>query len=221
MQYTKEQLAKFMDHTLLKPDATRGQLEKLCSEAREYGTFSVCINPCNLKPASELLEGSGVKLCTVVGFPLGQMTSEAKAFETSEAVFAGADEIDMVINVGRVKDGDLEYVREDIQSVVNAAQGRLTKVILETSLLTKTEIAEVSRIAKACGADFVKTSTGFSTSGAKLEDVRLMRETVSADMGVKASGGIRTLADALAMIEAGATRLGVSASIEILEELNE
>ncbi len=221
MQYTKEQLAKFMDHTLLKPDATRGQLEKLCSEAREYGTFSVCINPCNLKPASELLEGSGVKLCTVVGFPLGQMTSEAKAFETSEAVFAGADEIDMVINVGRVKDGDLEYVREDIQSVVNAAQGRLTKVILETSLLTKTEIAEVSRIAKACGADFVKTSTGFSTSGAKLEDVRLMRETVGADMGVKASGGIRTLADALAMIEAGATRLGVSASIEILEELNE
>lgn len=221
MQYTKEQLAKFMDHTLLKADATKEQLTKLCTEAREYGTYSVCINPCNLEAAKELLSGSGVKLCTVVGFPLGQMTSEAKAFETSEAVFQGADEIDMVINVGRVKDGDLDYVREDIQAVVSAAQGRLTKVILETSLLTKEEIQAVSRLAKAAGADFVKTSTGFSTAGAKVEDVRLMRESVGSGMGVKASGGIRTLKDALAMIEAGATRLGVSASIDILEELDQ
>lgn len=221
MQYTKEQLAKFMDHTLLKADATGEQLEKLCLEAREYGTFSVCINPCNLKRAGELLEGSGVKRCTVVGFPLGQMTSEAKAFETSEAVFNGADEIDMVINVGRVKDGDFDYVREDIQAVVNDAKGQLTKVILETSLLSMDEIAEVCRLAKAAGADFVKTSTGFSTGGAKIEEVRLMRETVGPDLGVKASGGIRTLKDALAMIEAGATRLGVSASIDILKELEQ
>lgn len=219
MDYTTFEMAQFMDHTLLKADATREQLEKLCSEAKQYRTFSVCINPCNLEAAKGFLEGSEVKLCTVVGFPLGQMTSEAKAYETSEAVFNGADEIDMVINVGRVKDKDFEYVREDIQAVVNAAQGKLTKVILETCLLEKDEIAEVCRIAKAAGADFVKTSTGFSTGGATVEDVKLMRDIVGKDMGVKASGGIRSLADALAMIEAGATRLGVSASVKIIEEM--
>lgn len=221
MKYTKQQLAKFMDHTLLKADSRGEQLVKLCSQAREYGTFSVCINPSNLDRARELLKGSGVKLCTVVGFPLGQMTSEAKAFETSEAVFHGADEIDMVINVGRLKDGDIEYVREDIQAVVNAAKGKLTKVILETCLLTKDEIREACLLAKAAEADFVKTSTGFADSGATIEDVRLMRETVGTDMGVKASGGIRTLSDALAMLEVGASRLGVSASVDILKELDQ
>lgn len=167
MQYTKEQLAKFMDHTLLKADATGEQLEKLCLEAREYGTFSVCINPCNLKRAGELLEGSGVKRCTVVGFPLGQMTSEAKAFETSEAVFNGADEIDMVINVGRVKDGDFDYVREDIQAVVNAAKGQLTKVILETSLLSMDEIAEVCRSPRRPEQTLSKPAPAFPRAGRK------------------------------------------------------
>lgn len=219
MDYSRYELAQFMDHTLLKADATREQLRTLCDEARKYQTYSVCINPCNLETAKEFLKGSDVRLCTVVGFPLGQMTSEAKAYETAEAVFLGADEIDMVINVGRVKDKDYEAVREDIQAVVNSAQGKLTKVILETCLLEPAEIAEVCRIAKAAGADFVKTSTGFSTGGATVEAVRLMRETVGPDMGVKASGGIRTLADALAMIEAGATRLGVSASVRIIEEM--
>ena len=221
MEYSKHQLAQLMDHTLLKADATKEQLRQLCDEARTYHTWSVCINPSNLEQAKEYLEGSEVKLCTVVGFPLGQMTSEAKAYETAEAVFRGADEIDMVINVGRVKDGDYDYVREDIQTVVNAAQDKLTKVILETCLLEQDEIVKVCQIAKAAGADFVKTSTGFSTAGAKAEDVRLMRETVGPEMGVKASGGIRTLADAITMIDAGATRLGVSASVKILEGVSD
>lgn len=219
MEYSKYELAQFMDHTLLKADATKEQLQKLCEEAKKYHTYSVCINPSNLEAAKACLAGSDVKLCTVVGFPLGQMTSEAKAFETAEAVFNGADEIDMVINVGKVKDKDYDYVREDIQGVVNAAQGKVTKVILETCLLDPEEIVEVCKIAKASGADFVKTSTGFSTGGATLENVRLMRQTVGEDMGVKASGGIRTLADALAMIDAGASRLGVSASAKIIEEM--
>ncbi len=221
MEYSKKELAQMMDHTLLKADATDQQLRDLCREAMDHETWSVCINPSNIERAKDYLTGSEVKLCTVVGFPLGQMSSEAKAFETSEAVFKGADEIDMVINVGRVRDGDLEYVREDIQAVVNAAQGKLTKVILETCLLEKDEIVRVCEIARAAGADFVKTSTGFSTGGATVEDVRLMRETVGPDMGVKASGGIRSLKDALAMIEAGASRLGVSASVKILEEMND
>lgn len=219
MKYSTKQLAQMMDHTLLKADATDQQLEILCEEAKAFETWSVCINPGNIDRAKDYLEGSDVKLCTVVGFPLGQMTSEAKAYETAEAVFKGADEIDMVINVGRVKDGDFEYVREDIQAVVNAAQGKLTKVILETCLLNSEEIRTVCKIAQAAGADFVKTSTGFSTGGATIENVRLMRETVGPDMGVKASGGIRTLKDTLAMIEAGATRLGVSASVSILKEM--
>ena len=219
MEFSTKQLAQMMDHTLLKADATDQQLKTLCEEAKAFETWSVCINPSNIDRAKDYLEGSDVKLCTVVGFPLGQMTSEAKAYETAEAIFKGADEIDMVINVGRVKDGDFEYVREDIQAVVNAAQGKLTKVILETCLLDSEEIATVCKIAQAAGADFVKTSTGFSTGGATIEDVRLMRETVGPDMGVKASGGIRTLKDALAMIEAGATRLGVSASVSILKEM--
>lgn len=219
MNYSTKQLAQMMDHTLLKADATDEQLQTLCQEAKDFATWSVCINPSNIDRAKEYLEGSDVKICTVVGFPLGQMTSEAKAYETTEAIFKGADEIDMVLNVGRVKDGDFDYVREDIQAVVNAAQGKLTKVILETCLLDAEEIQTVCKIAQAAGADFIKTSTGFSTGGATIEDVRLMRETVGPDMGVKASGGIRTLKDALAMIEAGATRLGVSASVSILKEM--
>lgn len=219
MEMTREELAQYLDHTLLKADASKGDLEQLCAEARQYKTWSVCVNPCNLLAARDLLQGSSVRLCTVVGFPLGQMTSEAKAFETAEAVFNGADEIDMVVNVGRVKDKDFSYVREDIQSVVNSAQGKVTKVILETSLLDQEEIAAVCRIAQAAGADFLKTSTGFSTGGARVEDIRLMRATVGQGMGIKASGGIRSLQDALAMIAAGANRLGVSASVRILEEI--
>ncbi|PKK40317.1 Deoxyribose-phosphate aldolase [Clostridiaceae bacterium JG1575] len=219
MQYTKQELAKTMDHTLLRADATKKEVEKLCQEALEWGTFSVCINPCNIPLAKELLAESQVAVCTVVGFPLGQMTTEAKAFETAEAVFAGADEVDMVINVGRLKDGDFDYVRDDIQSVVQSANGKLTKVILETCLLTPEEIRTASKLAQEAGADFVKTSTGFSKGGATVEAVRMMREVVGPKMGVKASGGIRTLADAKAMLEAGATRLGVSASGAILSEL--
>lgn len=219
MTYDRKSLAQMMDHTLLKPEATDKDLEKLCQEAKAAGTWSVCINPCNIPRAKDLLEGSDVKICTVVGFPLGQMTTEAKAFETSEAVFNGAQEVDMVINVGRLKEGDLDYVREDIQAVVNASQGRLVKVILETCLLEEAEIKNACLAAKAAGADFVKTSTGFNKQGASIKAVRIMHETVGDSMGVKASGGIRSLEDANNMIEAGATRLGVSASMKILEEI--
>lgn len=218
---TKNQWAQIMDHTLLAPDATQEDLKKLCQEAIEAETWSVCIHPSNIPMAKELLDGSSVKICTVVGFPLGQMTSEAKSFETAEAIFNGADEVDMVINVGRLKDGNEDYVREDIQAVVNSAKNTLVKVILETCLLTNEEIATACKIAKAAGADFVKTSTGFSKAGATVEHVKLMRETVGENMGVKASGGIRDLATAKAMVEAGATRLGVSASMKILSEVHE
>lgn len=220
-KFTRKELAKFMDHTLLKADAKKEEIEKLCREAKEYGFFSVCVNPCNVALAKSLLENSDVKVCTVVGFPLGQMTSEAKSFETHEAILNGADEIDMVINVGRLKDKDYDYVKEDMAAVVNASRDKLTKVIIECSLLTDDEKVKVCQIAKAAGADYVKTSTGFSTSGAKSEDIKLMRDAVGPNMGVKASGGIRKLSDALAMIENGATRLGVSASVAIINELNE
>jgi deoxyribose-phosphate aldolase len=205
-----------IDHTLLKPDATTEQLEKLCREAVEYGFFSVCINPSRIEQAKVLLEGSDVKVCTVVGFPLGQMTTEAKSFETTEAVFLGADEIDMVINVGRLKEKDYDYLREDIQAVVLAAGGRTTKVIIETCLLDDEEKVAICELAKVCGASFVKTSTGFSTGGATKEDIALMRKTVGDSMGVKASGGVRSYEDAVAMIESGATRLGTSASVAIV-----
>ncbi|HSP48398.1 MAG TPA: deoxyribose-phosphate aldolase [Clostridiaceae bacterium] len=209
-------IAGMIDHTLLKPDATTEQLEKLCKEAVEYGFFSVCINPSRIEQAKELLKGSDVKVCTVVGFPLGQMTTEAKSFETTEAVFLGADEIDMVINVGRLKDKDYDYLREDIQAVVLAAGGRTTKVIIETCLLDDEEKVAICELAKVCGASFVKTSTGFSTGGATKEDIALMRKTVGDSMGVKASGGVRSYEDAVAMIESGATRLGTSASVAIV-----
>ncbi|MGB4588745.1 MAG: deoxyribose-phosphate aldolase [Clostridiaceae bacterium] len=210
-------LARYIDHTLLKPDATEKELVKLCEEAKEYKFFSVCINPCNIEKAKEILKGTDTKVCTVVGFPLGQMTTEAKSFETAEAVFHGAEEIDMVINIGKLKDQDYEYVLEDIRAVVLAASGQLTKVIIETCLLTDEEKVKACQLAQDAGADFVKTSTGFSKGGATKEDIALMRKTVGPKMGVKASGGIRTFEDAMTMIENGATRLGCSAGIAILE----
>lgn len=212
-------LAKHIDHTLLKPEGTEKELIKLCQEAREYNFFSVCVNPCNIVKAKELLEGTDTKVCTVVGFPLGQMTTEAKSFETKEAVFLGAEEVDMVINIGKLKDGDYDYVLEDIRGVVLAAGGVLTKVIIEACLLTDEEKVKACELAKAAGADYVKTSTGFSKSGATTEDIALMRKTVGPEMGVKASGGIRTLADAMAMVENGASRLGLSASVAIVNEI--
>ena len=212
-------LAKHIDHTLLKPDGTEAELIKLCEEAKEYKFFSVCVNPCNIEKAKELLKDSDTKICTVVGFPLGQMTTEAKSFETKEAVFLGAEEVDMVINIGKLKDGDYDYVLEDIRAVVLAAGGVLTKVIIESCLLTDEEKVKACERAKAAGADYVKTSTGFSKSGATKEDIALMRKTVGPEMGVKASGGIRTLEDALAMIENGASRLGLSASVSIVNSL--
>ncbi len=214
-------MARHIDHTLLKPDATQEELIKLCAEAKEYNFFSVCINPSNIEKAKELLEGTDTKVCTVVGFPLGQMTTEAKSFETKEAVFLGAEEVDMVINIGKLKDQDYDYVLEDIRAVVLAAGGVLTKVIIETCLLTDEEKVKACQLAQDAGADFVKTSTGFSKSGATKEDIKLMRETVGQEMGVKASGGIRTLADALSMINNGASRLGLSASVAIVNEIEE
>lgn len=213
-------LAKHIDHTLLKPDGTEEELIKLCEEAKEHQFFSVCINPCNIEKAKELLKGTETKVCTVVGFPLGQMTTESKSFETKEAVFLGAEEVDMVINIGKLKDKDYDYVLEDIKAVVLAAGDVLTKVIIETCLLTDEEKVKACELAKAAGADFVKTSTGFSKAGATKEDIKLMRETVGSDMGVKASGGIRALEDAMTMIENGASRLGLSASVSIVNELD-
>ncbi len=216
----KIKLASYIDHTILKPDATEGELIKLCEEAKEHQFFSVCINPCYIEKAKELLKGSETKICTVVGFPLGQMTTESKSYETKEAVFLGAEEVDMVINIGKLKDKDYDYVLEDIRAVVLAAGGVLTKVIIETCLLTDEEKVKACELAKAAGADFVKTSTGFAKAGATKEDIKLMRDTVGPDMGVKASGGIRSLSDAMTMIENGATRLGLSASVAIVNELD-
>jgi deoxyribose-phosphate aldolase len=215
----KIKLAKHIDHTLLKPDAVEAELVKLCEEAKEHNFFSVCINPSNIEKAKELLQGTDTKICTVVGFPLGQMTTEAKSFETNEAILLGAEEVDMVINIGKLKDQDYEYVLEDIRAVVLAAKGVLTKVIIESCLLTDEEKVKACELAKDAGADFVKTSTGFSKGGATREDIALMRKTVGPEMGVKASGGIRTLEDAMGMIESGATRLGLSASVAILNEI--
>ena len=211
------ELAKYIDHTALKADTGRAAIEKLCQEAREYGFMSVCVNPTWVATAQSLLAGSDVKVCTVIGFPLGANTSAVKAFETRTAIQEGADEVDMVINFGAAKDGNWDLVKADIQAVVEAANHQaLVKVILETCLLSKEEIVKASQVAKEAGADFVKTSTGFSTGGATVQDIRLMRETVGADMGVKASGGVQNRADALAMIEAGASRIGASKGIAIV-----
>ena len=201
----KQQLAKMIDHTILKPEADKASIEKLCKEALEYNFASVCINPTNVELAAKLLKGSEVKVCTVIGFPLGANTMEVKAFETKDAIAKGADEVDMVINIGRLKDKDYEYVEKDIKAVVDAADKKaLTKVIIETCLLTEEEKVKACELAKKAGADFVKTSTGFSTGGATPEDIKLMRETVGPDMGVKASGGVRSIEDAEAVIKNGA-----------------
>ena len=219
LSLTREELASYIDHTLLKPEASREQIRAVCEEAKQYHFASVCVNPCWVPLIAEELKGSGVSVCCVIGFPLGASLSSVKAFEAREAVAAGAQEIDMVINIGAVKSGVWELVREDI-AAVNAAKGTAKlKVIIETCLLTDEEKVRVCQIAKEVGADFVKTSTGFSTGGATVHDVELMRRTVGPEMGVKASGGIRTLADALAMIEAGASRLGASAGVKIIEAL--
>ena len=215
----KNALAKYIDHTLLKPDATEAQIEKLCAEAREYGFASVCVNSCYASLAARLLAGSDVAVCCVIGFPLGAATTAAKAFEAADAAQNGATEIDMVINVGAAKDGRWDDVEADIAGVAAAIEGKaLLKVIIETCLLTDGEKNEACRAAVRAGADFVKTSTGFSKAGANAADVALMRKTVGPDVGVKAAGGIRTYADAVRMIEAGASRIGASAGIAILAE---
>lgn len=210
-------LAGYIDHTILKPEASVAQIDKLCNEAIEHSFASVCVNPSYIAYAADRLKGTSVTPCCVVGFPLGATLPECKAAETSSCIKNGAREIDMVINVGAVKSANWELVAEDIKAVVNAANGKAAvKVIIETCLLTDEEKVKVCRIAKEQGADFVKTSTGFSTGGATVEDVRLMRETVGPDMGVKASGGIKTREDAIKMIEAGASRLGTSSGIAII-----
>ncbi len=215
----KNALAKYIDHTLLKPDATEAQIEQLCAEAREYGFASVCVNSCYASLAARLLAGSDVAVCCVVGFPLGAATTAAKAFEAADAAQNGATEIDMVINVGAAKDGRWDDVEADIAGVAAAIEGKaLLKVIIETCLLTDGEKIEACQAAVRAGADFVKTSTGFSKAGANAADVALMRKTVGPEIGVKAAGGIRTYADAMAMIEAGASRIGASAGIAILAE---
>lgn len=213
-----KELANIIDHTLLKADATQAEIIKLCAEAKEFNFASVCVNPSMVKLASEELKGCDVDVCTVIGFPLGATTSEVKAFEVKNTIENGATEVDMVINIGKLKDRDLEYVKNDIKAVVEAAKGKaLTKVIIETCLLTEEEKIIACKLSKEAGSDFVKTSTGFSTGGATVEDIKLMRETVGPEMGVKASGGVRSKKDALAMIENGATRIGASASISICE----
>ncbi len=221
MSRTPEQIAACIDHTLLKPEATPAQVEKVCAEARAHHFASVCVNPTHIKLVAKLLRKSGVAPCTVVGFPLGANAPEVKAYEAEIALAQGATEIDMVINVGALKSGDDRLVARDIRGVavtVHAA-GKLLKVIIETALLTDDEKRRACLIAKRAGADFVKTSTGFSTAGATVADVRLMRETVGPKLGVKAAGGIRSLADAEAMLEAGATRLGTSAGVAIMQGL--
>lgn len=213
-----KEIASMIDHTLLKPEATEEEIKKLCLEAKEHGFASVCVNPSNVKFAYDILKDTKVKVCTVIGFPLGANTSTLKAFEAREAIENGATEVDMVINVGKLKAKDYEFVKNDIKAVVDAAKGKaLTKVILETCLLTDEEKVTACKLSKEAGADFVKTSTGFSKGGATAEDIKLMRETVGEKMGVKASGGVRTHEDAVKMINAGASRIGASASIAICE----
>jgi deoxyribose-phosphate aldolase len=215
---SKEYIASIIDHTVLKADAMPEEIIKICREAKQYKFASVCINPCYVKLAAEELKGSSVKVCTVIGFPLGAASTVVKAFESKKAIEEGALEVDMVINIGMLKAGEYDYIKKDIEAVVDASKGKaLSKVIIETCLLTDEEKIKVCKIAKAAGADFVKTSTGFSKWGAKAEDIKLMRETVGPEMGIKASGGVRNYNDAVQMIEAGATRIGASSSIKIIE----
>lgn len=209
--------APLIDHTLLKPDASQADIERLCSEAREFGFASVCVNPCNVRLAANLLEGSPVKVCSVVGFPLGANKKEIKAYEARKALLDGARELDMVMSVGAMKSADYRLVEDDMREVRETCGRRITtKVILETALLTDEEKIKACEIAKRVGMDFVKTSTGFGPGGATVEDVGLMRSVVGESMGVKASGGIRDAETAARMVEAGATRIGASASVKIV-----
>ena len=211
-------VAQLIDHTLLKADASQDQIAQLCYEARTYGFASVCVNPAHVKLSAQLLKGSEVDVCTVIGFPLGASASSVKGFEAQQAIRDGATELDMVINVGALKSQEYDTVLEDIGTVVRVghASNRLVKVILETALLTDEEKVIASQLAKVAGADFVKTSTGFGPGGATVEDVALMRQVVGPDIGIKASGGVRTFEDAQAMVAAGATRLGASAGVRIV-----
>lgn len=210
-------LNKMIDHTILKADAKREDVVRYCEEAKEYDFMSVCVNSCNVKIVKKELEGSDVKVCCVVGFPLGAMATEAKAFETKYCVDNGADEIDMVINIGALKDENYDYVKKDIEEVVKASNGKVVKVIIETCLLSDEEKKKACELAKEAKADFVKTSTGFSTGGATAEDVKLMKSVVGDELKVKASGGVRTKEDAMKMIEAGADRIGASSGINIVK----
>lgn len=207
----------YIDHTLLKADSRKEQIDQLIKEAIEHQFASVCVNPTWVSYCSEKLTGTGVKVCTVVGFPLGATTSATKAFETKDAIAQGADEIDMVINIGAAKDGNWQLVENDIRAVVEASGDKLVKVIIEACLLTDDEKVTACQASVRAGADFVKTSTGFSTGGATLADVALMRQTVGPDIGVKAAGGARSLADAQAFVEAGATRIGTSSGVAIVQ----
>lgn len=210
-------LNKMIDHTILKADAKREDVVRYCEEAKEYDFMSVCVNSCNVKIVKKELEGSDVKVCCVVGFPLGAMATEAKAFEAKYCVDNGADEIDMVINIGALKDENYDYVKKDIEEVVKASSGKVVKVIIETCLLSDEEKKKACELAKEAKADFVKTSTGFSTGGATVEDVKLMKSVVGDELKVKASGGVRTKEDAMKMIEAGADRIGASSGINIVK----
>ena len=210
-------LNKYIDHTVLKADTPKAKVQQIIDEAIQYDFMSVCINPTWVSFAAEKLVATDVKVCTVIGFPLGANTSTVKAFEAAEAIKNGADEVDMVINISAAKDGDWDLVESDIQAVVDASKDVTTKVIIETSLLTDEEKVKACQAAVRAGADFVKTSTGFSTAGATVADIALMRQTVGPDLGVKASGGVRSIADAQAMIEAGVTRLGTSNGVDIMK----
>ena len=221
MTHSPEELARFIDHTLLKPDATRKDTEILCAEARRHSFYAVCVNGSRVELARSLLDDSEVKVATVVGFPLGAGETDVKRFETEAAIDSGAHEIDVVINIGRLKDGDHRYILRELRDVVEAADERVVKVIIETALLSREEKVRACNLIVEAGAHFVKTSTGFSTGGATLDDVRLLRERVGPSFGVKASGGIRDTATALAMIEAGATRLGTSNGVAIVEGLED
>lgn len=218
---TKEQLAKLIDHTLLKPDATKDDIKRLCEEAMKHSFWAVCVNPTYVSLATDILGGTEVKVCSVVGFPLGANTPEMKALEAERAINDGASEIDRVINIGALKSRDYEIVKRDIREVVEHAKARkdtVVKVIIETGLLTEEEKVMASRLVKESGADFVKTSTGFNAPGANVYDVKLVRKTVGPDFGLKASGGIRTYRDAVKLIEAGANRIGTSSGIAIVGE---
>ena len=221
MKITKQQLASMIDHSLLKPNSTLEELKKVCQEAVEYKFKAVCINPIFVGEAVSSLKGTDVLVCSVVGFPFGTHSPQTKAFETSEVIRLGAREVDMVIRVGALKDKRDKEVAEDIRAVVGAARGCPVKVIFETCYLTEEEKIRGCKLAMEAGASFVKTSTGFAGGGATIEDVKLMRKTVGKDFGVKAAGGIRTLEDALKMIEAGANRLGTSGSVSIMKKLDE